>query len=73
MMNLVIDRIVNDILVCQDLDTKMMFEIESKMLDFKVEDGDVISLVNGKYVLNNNLKKQRIDIIKEKLNEAKNN
>ena len=72
-MNLVIDRIVNDVIVCQDLETKMMFELESKALGFKVKDGDVITLVNGKYVLNNDLKQQRIDIIKEKLNQAKNN
>ena len=72
-MNLVIDRIVNDIIVCQDLDTSMMFELDSKTLDFKVKDGDIISLVNGKYVLNNDLKRQRINIIQEKLNQAKKN
>lgn len=72
-MNLVVDRIVNEIIVCQDLETKMMFELESKSLDFKVNDGDVITLVNGKYVLNNDLKKERVNIIKEKINKAKNN
>jgi hypothetical protein len=72
-MNLVIDRINNDIAVCQDIDTRMMFEIDVKSLGFEVHDGDIISLVDGKYVLNNDLKEERIKIIEEKLNRAKNN
>ena len=72
-MNLAVDRIVNDIAVCQDLESKMMFEIDIKTLDFEVTDGDVISLQNGKYILNDNLKENRLKTIQEKLNHAKNN
>ena len=72
-MNLVVDRIVNDIAVCEDIETKMKFEIETKELDFVLHDGDVITLCNGKYILNENLKQKRIETIKEKINKAKNN
>ena len=70
-MNFVVDRIVNGILICQNLDNKIMFEIERDELDFDVKDGDVISLVDGKYVLNTKLKEERIKIIKDKFDKVK--
>ena len=72
-MNLVVDRIVDEVVVCQSLETKMKFEIDIKSFDFELHDGDVISFIDGKYVLNPELKKQRIEIIKDKINKAKNN
>lgn len=70
-MNLVVDRINEDIVICQDLATKMMFEIDKKTLNFSVQDGDVISLDNGKYILNKKLKEDRLKIISNKLKQAK--
>ena len=70
-MDLVVDRIVNDIAVCQNLDNKLMFEIDTNEFDFDVHDGDVISLVDGKYVLNNKLKEERKKIILDKFERAK--
>jgi hypothetical protein len=72
-MKLAVDRIVGDVAVCQDLETKMMFEIDLKTLDFTVHDGDIIELKDGHYVLNENLKKDRLETIKAKMNQAKNN
>lgn len=72
-MNLVVDRVVNGIAICQNLDNKIMFEIDLDDLDFEVHDGDVISLVDGRYELNNKLKDERKKIIMEKLKQAKNN
>lgn len=71
-MNLVVDRIVNGIAICQNLDNKLMFEIEISEFDFEVKDGDVISLVDGKYELNNELKEERIKTIQDKFNQVKN-
>ena len=71
-MNLVVDRIVNGIAICQNLDNKLMFEIDVKEFDFKVNDGDVISLIDGKYELNNELKEERKKIIKDKFERLKN-
>ena len=72
-MNLVVDRIVNDIVICENLDNKIMFEIDVEDLDFEVHDGDIITLVDGKYELNNDLQNERKRIIMEKLKQAKNN
>ena len=72
-MNLVVDRIVNNIAVCQDLDTKIKYEVDTKTLTFNISDGDIITLKDGEYYLNKSLKEERIKIIQEKLNRAKNN
>lgn len=72
-MNLVVDRIVNDIIICQNIDNKMMFEIDVNTLDFTVHDGDVITLKDGKYFLNKELKAIREQNIKNKFNSLKEN
>ena len=72
-MNLVVDRIVNGIAICQNLDNNIMFEVDIDDLDFEVHDGDIITLVDGRYELNNELKEDRKKIIMEKLKQAKNN
>ena len=71
-MNLVVDRIVNGIAICQNLDNRLMFEIEVEELDFDVHEQDVITLVDGKYILNNDLKEERIKTIKDKFEQLKN-
>lgn len=70
-MNYAVDRIVNGIVVLQNLDNGLMFEIEKEELDFDVVDGDILTFKDGKYIKNNAEKQNRIDIIKEKLNKAK--
>lgn len=70
-MNLVVDRIVNGIAVCQNLDNKLMFEIDISEFDFKVSDGDIITLKDGKYVLNKELKEKRKKEILDKFERAK--
>ena len=54
-MNLVVDRIVNNIAVCQDLDTKIKYEVDTKTLTFNISDGDIITLKDGEYYLNKSL------------------
>ena len=71
-MDLVVDRIVNGIVICQNLKNRLMFEIDINEFDFKVHDGDVITLKNGKYILNKKLKKERERIIKDKFERVKN-
>lgn len=71
-MDLVVDRIINDIVICQNLKNKLMFEIDKNELDFDVKDGDVITLIDGKYILNEKLKEERIKVIEDKFNQVKN-
>ena len=72
-MNLVVDRVVNGIAVCQNLDNRLMFEIDTSEFDFKVHDGDIITLKNGKYILNKELKDKRKKEILDKFERAKSN
>ena len=71
-MNLVVDRIINGIAICENLKNKKMVEIDIKKLSFKVHDGDVITFKNGKYILNKKLKEDRKKIILDKFNKVKN-
>ena len=70
-MNYAVDRIVNGIVVLQNIDNGIMFEIEETELGFKVNDGDIVTLVNGKYILNEDEKEKRELLIKAKMNKAK--
>lgn len=71
-MKYVVDRIVNNIVVLQNLDNKIMFEVEESELDFKVKDGDILVFSDGKYIKDDKAKQDRINLIKEKMNKAKN-
>ena len=71
-MKLAVDRIEEDIIVCQDLDTKLLYELDKELLDFEVSDTDIIIFENGKYKKDDKLKEERLNIIKNKFEMAKN-
>ena len=70
-MNYSVDRVVNGIAVCQNLDNSLIFEIDIEDIGFDVKDGDIISYVDGKYILNNELKEDRLKTIKDKFEQVK--
>ena len=70
-MNLIVDRIENNIVVCQDLDSKKIREVNKKDINFKVSDGDIIIFKDGKYFKDDDLKNNRLSMIKNKMERLK--
>lgn len=71
-MKLAVDRIEDDIVICQDLDTKIIYELDKELLDFEVNDSDIIIFEDGKYKKDDKLKEDRLNIIKNKFEMVKN-
>lgn len=66
-MKYVVDRIENQIAVLESLETKKILNIDKSALPKKVSEKDVLILENGKYVLDDKAKKERLEIIRRKM------
>ena len=66
-----VDRIENNIIILQDLDTKEIKNIRKSDINFKVSDGDVLIYKNNKYIKDDLLKDDRLKLIHEKMNKLK--
>ncbi len=66
-----VDRIEDNIVILQDLDTKVIKEVNKKDIKFKISDGDVLLFKDNKYIKDNKLKEDRLKLIQEKLNRLK--
>ena len=64
-----VDRIENNIIVLQNLDTK---EIKEVKLSFKVKEGDILIYKDNKYIKDDNLKNDRLKMLEEKLKRVQN-
>ncbi len=71
-MKLAVDRIEDNIIICQDIETKIIYELDKELLNFEVNDGDIISFENGVYYKDDKSKEERINIIKSKFEMVKN-
>ena len=66
-----VDRVENNIIVLQNINTKEIIEINKKDINFKVVDGDIIIFKDNKYIKEEKLKEDRLRLIQEKLNKVK--
>ncbi len=66
-----VDRIEDNIIILQDLDTKEIKEVSKKDISIRVKDGDILVYKDNKYKKDINLKEDRIKLIQEKLNKLK--
>ena len=64
-----VDKIEDDIVVLQNLDTK---EIKEVKLSFKVKEGDILIYKDNKYIKDDKLKEARMKMLRDKLNKLKN-
>ena len=67
-----VDRIEEDIIVLENIDNKEIIEINKSELDFEVVDGNILRLVDGKFVLDKELEVKRKESLRERLNRLKN-
>ncbi len=66
-----VDRVEDNIIVLQNINTKEIIEINKKDINFKVVDGDIIVFKDNKYIKDEKLKEDRLRLIQEKLNKVK--
>ena len=67
-----VDRIEEDIIVLENIKNKEIIEISKSELDFEVVDGNILKLVDGKFVLDQELEISRKESLRERLNRLKN-
>lgn len=67
-----VDRIEEDIIVLENIDNKEIIEISKSELDFEVVDGNILKLVDGKFVLDQETEVSRKESLRERLNRLKN-
>lgn len=66
-----VDRIENDKIIVQNLETLQMEEIAKEKIPFSIQEGDIIKLENNTYQLDEEEKEIRKKRIQEKLNKLK--
>ena len=67
-----VDRIEEDIIVLENIDNKEIIEINKSELDFEVIDGNILRLIDGKFVLDKETEVKRKESLRERLNRLKN-
>ena len=67
-----VDRIEEDIIVLENIDNKEIIEINKSELDFEVIDGNILRLIDGKFVLDQEIEVKRKESLRERLNRLKN-
>lgn len=67
-----VDRIEEDIIVLENIENKEIVEVNKTELDFEVVDGNILKLVDGKFVLDQELEVSRKESLRERLNRLKN-
>ncbi len=72
-MRLVVDRIEDQIVVCEDLETKEIREIPLRDLPFSVNDGSIISYQDNKYQKDMTLEEERRRNLQARFNRLKKN
>ena len=70
-MKYCVDRIEDNIVILQDLDTKEIKEVLKKDVGIRVKDGDILVYKDNKYMKDNKLKEDRLKLIQEKMNRLK--
>ncbi len=70
-MKYAVDRVENDVVILQNLSDGSMKEEKKETFPFKIKEKDIVVKQEDGYVLDLNAKKERIKLIKEKMNKLK--
>ena len=66
-----VDRIIDNIVVLENLDTKELLEIDIEKLPKNIKDGTILKLENNQYLLDEITQKTREETIREKMERLK--
>ena len=67
-----VDRIEENIVVLENTNNKEIIEINKSEFDFEVVEGNILKLVEGKFVLDKDNEVSRRESLRERLNRLKN-
>lgn len=67
-----IDRIENNIAICQQLETKEIIELALDILPSTIKEGAIIRSYDGRYIQEENIEKFRREQLRKKLDRLKN-
>lgn len=70
-MKYIIDRVEDNIVVCENLETKEMIELDKSLLPENIKDGNVLLFENNEYKLDLNEEELRRQRIRERFNRLK--
>ena len=71
-MKYAVDKLEDNIVVLENLDTKEIKNVELSKFDFNIKEKDIIIYKNNKYIKDDKLKQDRLKLMQEKLNKVKN-
>lgn len=71
-MKFAVDRIEDDIVVLENIETNEIINLNIKQLPKNIKEKNIIRLENNEYILDNNEQVERENRIREKLNRLKN-
>lgn len=66
-----VDRIENDVVILQDIKSGEIRQVNVNEFDFKIKEKDILIYDVVKYILNNDAKKERLRLLREKMNSLK--
>jgi len=66
-----VDRIIENIAVLENIETKEKLEINLEELPENIKDGTILKLENNKYILDQETQKTREETIREKMERLK--
>lgn len=66
-----IDKIENDIAVCENRETKEMINIHTSKLPENIKEKDIIKYINGEYIVDNELTNSTKENIQDKFNKLR--
>ena len=72
-MKYAVDRIENDIVILQDIETGKIIEVNKRKIKCKVNDRDILIYKDNKYIKDDNEKEKRLKALQEKFNKVKKN
>lgn len=70
-MKFSVDRIIDNIVIIENLETKELLEINIKELPENIKDGTILKLENNQYILDETTQKIREETIREKMERLK--
>ena len=70
-MKYAIDKILNNIVTIENLDTKEIKNISIKKFPNNIKEGNIVVKKNNKYVIDKELENTRRKLIKDKVNRLK--
>lgn len=72
-MKWTVDKIIDNIVVLENMETLEKVEIDVKLLPFSIHEGAILVDMNGEYIMDKTEEEKRRQLIEEKFRRLRNN